>query len=315
MNTATSPMRDCFKVEPVASRSLPPFAALRAFEATGRLGGIRRAAAELGIEHTAVSRHVRALEDWAGTPLFDRRGMTLVLTGPGQRFHQRIADALAEIRDAAAELGDSAQHDNLRVWCVPGFAQRFLLPRIGRFQAQQPGIVLQIRPSEQIPDLARHEADILIAYGSVEGPGLYQVEIAHPRVLPVCSPAWLATHGPFSSPADLLSARLLHEEDQRQWRRWFQACGVDSPANLFGPMLWHSTLAFDAACNGDGVALAYSLLVGDDLRSGRLVEPVASDVRLDPYTLVCRSDRRRQPAILSFSRWLIASAAAADTTE
>ncbi len=287
------------------ARALPPFAALRAFEAAGRLGGIRRAAAELGIEHAAVSRHVRALEDWAGTALFDRRGNSLTLTVPGRRFHDRVAAALAELHDAAAELGDSVRQDSLRVWCVPGFAQRFLLPRIGRFQEQQPGIALQIRPSEQVPDLARHEADILIAYGQADGPGLYQVEIARPRVLPVCSPSWLAAHGPLPGPADLLRARLLHEEDQGQWRRWFLACGIDSPADLPGPMLWHSTLAIDAARNGDGVALANSLLLGDDLRAGRLVEPVTSDVRLDPYMLVCRADRRRQPAIQSFCRWLL----------
>lgn len=293
----------------MAPRPLPPFAALRAFEATGRLGGIRRAAAELGIEHAAVSRHIRALEDWAGTALFDRRGSRLVLTAPGQRFHERVAAALAELHDAAAELGDGAQQDNLRVWCVPGFAQRFLLPRIGRFQEQQPGIALQIRPSEQVPDLGRHEADILIAYGQVAGPGLHQTEIARPRVLPVCSPTWLAAHGPLQTATDLLRARLLHEESEEQWQRWFQACGVDCPAKLPGPMLWHSTLAIDAARNGDGVALAYSLLLGDDLLTGRLVEPVISDVRLEPYMLVCRADRRRQPAILSFSRWLLSSAA------
>lgn len=299
----------------MANKPLPPFAALRAFEAAGRLGGIRRAAAELGIEHAAVSRHLRGLEDWAGAELFDRRGARLALTARSQRFHDRVATALAELRDAVAELGDTVEQGSLRVWCVPGFAQRFLLPRIGRFQVLHPDIALLIRPSEQMPDLGRHEADLLIAYGRVEAPGLHLVEIARPRVLPVCSPGWLTANGPLSGPADLSRHRLLHEEDQGQWRRWFAACGLDCQADLKGPLLWHSTLAIDAAGNGDGVALANSLLLGDDLVTGWLVEPVESQVQLDSYFLACRSDRRRQPAIRAFSSWLLSIAVLPDRVE
>lgn len=90
---------------PGSARSpAPPYATLRAFEAVGRLGGIRRAALALGLDHAVVSRHLRALEEWAGVPLINRQRQPRILTEAGARYHERITRALEEIAQASAEL-------------------------------------------------------------------------------------------------------------------------------------------------------------------------------------------------------------------
>src|ERR1051326_5324356 len=118
----------------------PPYATLRAFEAAGRLGGIRRAALALGLDHAVVSRHLRALEEWAGVPLINRQRDAGILTETGARYHRRISRALEEIAQASAELTSISNDRVLRIWCMPGFALRFLTARLPAFQALVPRV-------------------------------------------------------------------------------------------------------------------------------------------------------------------------------
>lgn len=93
---------------PSSRKSLPSFAALHAFEAVGRLSGVRRAAQTIGLNHGVISRHLKTLEDWAGTPLIDRANGAIGLTPEGMRFHARVSAVLAELSEASHELRDRA---------------------------------------------------------------------------------------------------------------------------------------------------------------------------------------------------------------
>ena len=85
-------------------KAIPPFAALRAFEAVGRVGGVRKAAAELRVDHAVVSRHLRFLEGWLGTTLFDRAGPTLQLTLSGEEYHRKVSAAINDIARATRDM-------------------------------------------------------------------------------------------------------------------------------------------------------------------------------------------------------------------
>ncbi|WP_083770892.1 LysR substrate-binding domain-containing protein [Phenylobacterium zucineum] len=300
----------------LGARAMPPFAALRAFEAVGALGGIRRAAQELGVDHAAVSRHIRFLEDWAGVPLIDRpQGGRL--TPEGQRFHQRIAAALEEIVSASAELTRRGHERRLLVWCVPGFAYRWLNARLADFSASHPDFDLEIRPTDHAPDLARHEADADIRYVHDYDPpqpaDVETMEIARPPVIPVGSPDLVASLGPPVSPQRFLDGPLLHEEGDGEWRAWLAGNGVEVPDRLPGPRLWHAHLTIDAARRGQGIALTNPFLAGEDLAAGNLrIVPLvegAADVRLGAYVFRTRRDRWRTPAVIAFRRWLEREAA------
>jgi DNA-binding transcriptional LysR family regulator len=299
-------------------KGVPPFAALRAFEAVGRLAGIRRAAQALQTDHAVVSRQLRTLEDWTGVRLINRLQSGSLLTEQGRRYHVRIATAFAEIVDATHELLHEQGKHMLSLWCAPGFASEWLTPRLGSFQAAHPDIDLELHPTASSPDFTRYEADadIHFAYGPSQPDGVVQgvrqFEILRPAWIPVASPARAALLGEVRSPADLLRAPLLHEEDDGDWRAWFTSHGVKLNAALPGPRLWQAHLTADAARRGQGVALSNPFLLGDDLLQGRLMAltPQADQDRpvfLGSYVLAARADRWQGSAIIRFRNWLRAA--------
>lgn len=295
---------------------MPPFAALRAFEAVGQLGGIRRAAQELGVDHAAVSRHLRALEDWAGVKLIDRdQGGRL--TPEGAKYLARISAALEEISRATADLTRRGDDARLVIWSVPGFAYRWLIRRLPDFNAAHPGFDLEVRPTDHAPDFSRHEADADIRYirdmPAELGAEIQAFEIAKPPVFPAATPEVAARLGPGAPVSSLLAETLLHEDDDSEWRAWLAARGVEAPERLGGPRLWQAHLTLDAARRGQGVVLTNALLAGDELASGELVElqlqPSAPEIRFGAYVFRARKDRWRDPGVIKFRRWLEQAAA------
>jgi LysR family transcriptional regulator, glycine cleavage system transcriptional activator len=294
----------------------PAYAVLRAFAAVGRLGGIRRAALALDLDHAVVSRHLRALEKWAGVPLINRQRDAQILTETGARYHQRITRALEEIAQASAELISIRNHRVLRIWCMPGLALGWLTARLPRFQALVPQVELVLRPHDVSPDFARYEADVDLHYFSGLEPlqlpahcDARRIEIARPEVFPVASPLLARSLRPIARIEDLLRAPLLHEESAAQWRAWFAACGIACPETLPGPRLCQAHLAIEAARHGQGVALANPFLVGDDLSTGRLVpvldKHLGGRVPLGTYAFTARADRWQSPGVAELRRWLL----------
>lgn len=300
------------KDDPLADRrALPPFAALRAFEAVGRLGGVRRAAQALQIDHAVVSRHVRGLEAWLGVALVDRSRGGGMLTPDGQGYHARISRAINEIAESTADLMRRGDESVLRLSCVPGLASEWLAARIALFQDEHPELEIELHPTDATPRFGRQEADVDIRYlydpQPAFGEELRSVEIARPEVFAVASRALLEAVGPIGRIEDFLSAPLLHEESSGQWTLWLQRQGLAAPSSLQGIRLWHAHLAIEAARRGRGIALANALLVGDDLETGRLerVQPPGCEPQvLGAYVLICRADRWRAPAVAAFRRWI-----------
>jgi len=290
---------------------LPPFAALRAFEAVSRCGSIRRAAEELGVDHAAVSRQVRQLQDWLGTPLARTSPKGVFLTPAGADYAAVLSKAFSDMAQATARLGRNRAADTLTLWCLPGFALRWLTPRLADFTRAWPEIEIIVRPGDRRPDLLGLEADCEIHYGEITDPGVRQAVLATPRVFPVASPFWLAQRPEFAEVAALPRAPLIHEESDAQWRLWFGRAGVAfvdgvGSSGLKGPRLWHAHLAIEAAKLGQGVALANDLLVSRELAAGELIEIGATKVALQPYVLAARAERWSEPALTRFRRWLMA---------
>jgi DNA-binding transcriptional LysR family regulator len=292
---------------------MPPMAMLRAFDAFGRIGGIRRAADHLGIDHAAVSRHLRALETLVGTALIDRSGGTHRLTDDGTVYHRAISAALADIATETRRLrrrGDG----RLSLWCVPGFAFHWLAPRLSRFSEANPEIAVELRPSDRPPSYKTSEVDGDIRYDRDEGASPVEarrVELARPAIFPVCSPAYLAEiGGAVADAAAIMDLRLLHEENDVEWRMWFAAQGLTLAADpLPGSRLWHAHLVLDACRAGRGVALTNHLLLGDDLAAGRLVRltpqsDAFAEPRLGAYVLTIRRDRWAEHDVVRFRTWI-----------
>lgn len=294
--------------------SIPPLPTLRAFEAVGRLGGIRRAAQALELDHTVVSRHIRSLEEWAGVRLIARQGVAIALTEEGVRYHARISTALADLAVASSELRKRGDRSRLVIWCVPGLASQWLTPRLQTFEARHPDIELELHPTDHTPDFARFEADIDIRYvpASARSPatrqGVRHIEIARPEVLAVASPACAQKLQSAGNLESWRNAPLLHEDTDEQWRAWLAAHDIVLSGQIPGPRLWHAHLTLEAARSGQGIALVNPFLVRGDLISGRLVE-VGPPRRpggpvLGAYVFAARADRWQSGPIVRFRQWL-----------
>jgi LysR family glycine cleavage system transcriptional activator len=271
----------------MTQRILPPLNAVRAFEAAARLGSFVAASHELHVTQPAIGRHVKVLEDNLGTALFARTPRGVVLTTAGQQYYEQVSAALQSIAEASVDLRASSRKPSLRLVAVPGFASRWLRPRLADFRQRHPGVRIHIEIHAGFTDPAAHRADFGIGYGDPQDYCGRVSTLAQPAIFPVCAPAFLAQQArPWRSVAELRKAPLLHEDDGTWWAQWFRACGVRAKAQ--------AELACDSADQviamalaGEGLALCNDYLVHDELAQGRLVRPLPqAQCVLQAYVLV-----------------------------
>jgi len=281
---------------------LPPLNAVKAFEAAARLGSFVAAADALCVTQPAIGRHIKQLERWLGVPLFDRHPRGVTLTHAGLTYYTAVTAALQQIHDAGHELAARAAERRLRILVVPGFATRWLNRQIDAIMALQPGLRISIEPNATFTEVNAGQADIGIAYGPAHHFPQRVATLAMPAVFPVCSPGWLAAHPAIATAGDLLTRRLIHEDDGWWWTTWFNAVGVKQhvQAQVSYISVDH---AIDMAQAGHGVALANGILVQAELADGRLVRPIGQEAVLDGYQLL-RPAGVRHPDADWFCGWL-----------
>lgn len=301
---------------PPSRKSIPPFEALRAFDAVARLGGVRKAAQGLRRNHAVVSRHLRTIEEWTGTSLIERTPTGVVLTEEGVRYHHQIAMAIDVIANATIDLMKRGVENCIDIWSMPGFAYQWLMAHLEEFERDNPKISIALKPTQHVPDFERHEADIDIRFAPAYGdplripPSCRSVEIARPPIIAVASPEYVASAPNANSPRDLLNHQLIHEEDFSDWTAWLAAHGLDDEVDLSGLRLFHGHLTLDAARRGRGIALTNHYVAADDLAAGRLVEIGGTadsfqHLPLGSYLFVARADRWDVGPIRRFREWLL----------
>src|SRR5262249_436818 len=127
----------------------------------------------------------------------------------------------------------------------------------------------------------------------------------------VSRPAIMASRGGIHEPGDVLRFPLLHLDDRFDWSRWLEAAGAPSEGLLHGPIFNHASMLIDAAIDGQGIALARTMLASLDLIAGRLVLPFKAALPpKNPYWTVCPKATRALPKIAAFRDWLLTEVAA-----
>ncbi len=162
-----------------------------------------------------------------------------------------------------------------------------------------------------LSDFARNDVDVAIRYGQGDYPGLEAVRLMTEELFPVCSPALLRGSRPLAKPGDLQFHTLLHDDFQVDWRLWLLAAGVKGVDPARGPTFTDSSMVIQAAIEGQGVALARSVLSASDLAAGRLVKPFEVSMPASwAYYLVYPPATRDSPKIAAFRTWLLIEAQA-----
>lgn len=284
------------------TQRLPPLNAIRVFEAAARHLSFTKAAEELHVTQAAVSQQVRGLEEQLGVPLFRRLNRALLLTDAGQRYAVAVRGALAQIAEATAALRPAREEDGtLTVSVMPSFAHKWLMPRLGRFLDRHPEISLRIHSSFDLVDFERDAIHCALRQGT----GAYDSHFAElllaEEVTPVCAPSVAER---LHEPRDLLAETLLQDYGT-DWTEWLAAAGVTGAGPRTGTEFFDSSMALQAAMDGRGVVLGRSVLVHDDLASGRLVAPFPVRIPYQYATwFVCPPGTETQPKLQALRDWL-----------
>ena len=296
-------------------RKIPSTQALACFEAAARHESYTRAAQELSLTQSAVSRQITALEDFLGVPLFRRTRHGVALTPGGLGYWRQVSRRLQGLeRDTLDVMTRGGQGGSLALAAVPTFATRWLIPRLPLLAAQHPDIVVHIDTRTRPFMFGDTEFDAALYAGTAEkvanwaGPhaGLLMQE----DVLPVCSPALLQGRGNLP-PQELAGMPLLQQSTRPYgWRQWFDAQQADAPMAMDGPRYELFSMLAVAASHGLGVALMPLMLIEAELARGELVVACARPLQAERgYYLVTPVQEEDVPVVTLFGAWLARVAA------
>lgn len=283
-------------------RRLPPLSSLRAFEAAARLGSVTRAADELGRTHGAVSRQVRALQEQAGTALFEKAGTGLRLTPAGEAFRNVVTGVLDDLERGYLRLRDAGRGANVHLACGATFAMRWLVPRLAGFYRERPTV--QVRLSMTSAREIRDDgADLVLTWDRLAHPirdEARAIRLGDVAFGVVCMPGYpVRVEGRRLAAA----ARIRHDYTPHSWPAWEAAAGwrIEAERELAFP---HTGLCIEAALSGLGVAVVERMVVRDDLAAGRLVAPCGFHRFPDGFAALPAADRPLSPAAAAFIDWL-----------
>ncbi|MBO9648475.1 MAG: LysR family transcriptional regulator [Variovorax sp.] len=298
-------------------RKIPSTQSLICFEAAARHESYTRAAQELALTQSAVSRQITALEDFLGIALFRRTRHGVALTPAGADYARQIARQLDTMeRDTLDAMARQGQGGSLQLAAVPTFATRWLIPRLPDFAAKHPDITVHIETRTRPFLFNDTPFDAAIYAGTAtqtaNWAGTKSTVLIEEDVIPVCSPALLAGRKPLS-PSAIARMPLLQQSTRPDgWRQWFDAQNVDAPRAHSGPRYELFSMIAIAAAHGLGVALMPTIAIQNELARGELVIACERVLRGErSYYLVTPAVEDERPALTLFRAWLLAQAGAA----
>ena len=284
---------------------------LRGFRAAARHLSFTRAAQELFLTQSAVSRGIRTLEEQLGTPLFHRVNRALRLTHEGEHLFRAVDDALESIDAAAQRIAGPGR--TLAVTTTVPLASMWLGPRLPRFARDHPQIDMRLAASNDVLDTSRERVDVAIRHlaqgvsASAGSEKLFDYDI-----FPVCAPALARDRQRPLRKADDLARHVLLDMQTtsngrpwHDWQHWFDAMKIRSPRSAGSLRFSHYDQVVQAAVEGSGVAIGKRPHLVRQLSEGTLVAPLghAGVARIGSFFIIV-ADAARSDATESFRAWL-----------
>jgi DNA-binding transcriptional LysR family regulator len=300
--------------------NLPPLDLIQGFEAAARTLSFTKAAEELAITQSAVSRQIRALEEHLGVALFERRPRSLALTEPGRSLHRAASELLERLQETTNRLRADAGAPHLTLTTTGGFASLWLIPRLRSFTALYPDIDVRISATYKTFNLERSLVDVAVRYCREEEAPEGAIRLFGEELFPVCSPA-LQNEGPHPLRAldDLRHHALLHMDEAMgflDWGTWLTAQGLADLKPGASIRFDNYEQMIQAAIGGQGVAMGIGRLVSALMDQGKLVAPFCKSViGARAYFLIRSQTTGERPHVKAFVDWLIEQAAAVSAGE
>jgi LysR family glycine cleavage system transcriptional activator len=296
-----------------SKRRLPSLNALRSFEAAARHLSFKDAASELNVSQSAVSHQIKALEEFLGLLLFERKTRAVALTRKGRLYYPILRNAFDSMAEGTEILlqGQSIAILTLQVYST--FTIRWLLPRLARFQENHTDVQIRLQTAQSDVNFAQDDVDAAIMIGQPTTATLHYDHLFDCQLYPVCSPKYLQKHGPIESPEQLASHPLIQVyPSSEDWYHWLDGQDVVNLNPNSGLQLESYDVALSSAAQGIGVALGLQPYTSRDFRNGTLVE-IFPELRIanpNSWYLACRAEKRHIPKIEIFRDWLLNEVAA-----
>lgn len=290
-------------------RHVPPTGALQAFEACARHLSVTRAAEELRLTQSAVSRQLAGLEAVLGLRLFQRVRQRLVLTPAGAAYAPRVRVVLSRLEGATRDLlAHRGSGGTLNLAVSPTFGARWLTPRLPAFRAAYPGVMLNFMnyTTRLTPlDFAAEDVDAAIMLSEAEAPGIVRHPLVADDRLPVCAPAVAER---LRHPEDLARETLIQQTTRpRGWVEWLEQGEIQGVDGLRGPVMQHTAMTAAACVAGLGIALLPRFLLEQEFDMGRLAAPFPRSLGGGAaYCLAYPEAADEVPALRAFRQWLMA---------
>ncbi|NBA98044.1 LysR family transcriptional regulator [Pseudomonas sp. R5(2019)] len=292
----------------MSKRLMPSMTALQCFEAAARHLSFTRAAQELHLTQSAVSKQVAQLEEMLCHNLFERIRRRLHLTPAGSLYLAEVNKILTQVDMSSRYiLSYGGETEVLKVATQPTFGDRWLVPNLKGFGKQFPNIHLDVVNELEPFDLLQGKADIAFFFGQGTWPGARCIELFREEVVPVCAPGYVKKAD--GDDAQALTRHVLLQCTSRPeaWHEWFLDQDLHSHNSYHGPRFDTFYMCIRAAQSGCGVALIPRYLVKEELAEGKLVIPCNHPLRSEGSHFIAHAEHAAEvPKVKAFIDWILA---------
>lgn len=284
----------------------PSMSLLLAFDAAARHESYTRAAQELSLTQSAVSRQVQILEKLLGMRLFSREGRRVILTDVGRLYQRELSEALGQIRSATLQVMafQSGVH-SLRLATLPTFGSKWLLPRLKDFYTAHPGMTVHLHSRIEAIDFDSSEIDAAICVGSGDWPGLTAHRLHTEELVVIASPQ-LNPAQRREAEQHITDQLLLNVSSNAQaWAEWFSHHALPHRAMRIGPSFEMTSHLIQAVRVGIGIGLVPRILVEEELAKAELYSPGVAFASQRSYYLIYPPRNEALPSLRAFRSWLL----------
>lgn len=298
----------------MSRRHLPTLTSMQCFEASARHLSFTRAAEELNLTQSAVSKQVAQLESIVDQPLFRRVRKRLQITPEGSLYLTEARKILAKVEMSTRYMQSyGGQSEVLNVTTVMTFGARWLVPRLKGFRHRHPNVYLNVSNRTESFGFETDDVDVAFFYGNGVWPKSECIKLVDEEIVAVCSPSLLPAGG-LPEPLALIPLVLLQNSCRPEaWHDWFKAQGYYSDYSYYGPKFDTFYMALQAARAGCGVTLVPRFLAEEELDSGQLV--IAWDFSLpsaNAYYLAYPEHKAEVAKVKNFITWILEKKAGPD---
>ena len=292
-------------------KNIPPLRCLKAFDAVARHQGITKAALEENVSQSAISQSISQLEQLLGTRLLDRTLRPAKLTEQGKSFHLTISEAFGRVSNEVNKLRavNRGSKKSITICCNLGFATYWLMPRLSEFSRQFPEITLNVMTTYQGAADFQPGVDVVIRFGNGGWPEGDGTLLFRERLVPVCTPDYLARYEPIVSPQNLIGHNLIYvQTTDPSWLGWdyyFNCFDVSNADQADGSCFSNYVQAVQATVAAEGIMLGWQSVIGDLLSNQQMVTAVDASIDLSSGYHVLLSRQAKTKGILAdFVEWL-----------